>query len=76
MLRACSLYGEGAVCCDGRCGVPDDPSCAAAGAPTSPDDACSGDASSSRYTGAYKQIYKPTRQINTETQLPLIALTT
>lgn len=66
MLRACSLCEEGAAYCGVLCGVlsgaPGGLSGAAVDALTSPDDACSGDASSLRSTGANKQLYQPTNK--------------
>lgn len=47
MLRACSPCEAGAAAFGGAPASPGAPACAAAGAPTSPDDAYSGDASSS-----------------------------
>lgn len=47
MLRACSPCEADAAAFGGGPAFPGAPAYAAAGAPTSPDDACSGDASSS-----------------------------
>lgn len=55
MLRACSLYAFDVGSSDDVQACPDAHPCAAVGAQTSADDACSGDASSSRATAVATQ---------------------
>lgn len=64
MLRACSLYASDVEASGGARVYPGARPCVAAGAPRSADDACSGDASSSRTTAAVTQTnYKYREQL-------------
>lgn len=63
MLRACSLCAFDVEPSDGARAFPGARPCAAAGDPTSADDACSGDASSSRTTAVVTQTNYKYREL-------------
>lgn len=63
MLRACSLCASGVEPSDGARACPGAHPCAAAGALTLADDACSGDASSSRTTAVVTQTNYKYREL-------------
>lgn len=63
MLRACSLCASDVGPSDGARAFPGARPCAAAGAPRSADDACSGDASSSQTTAVVTQTNYKYREL-------------